>query len=54
MYFLISYMIVNGGILYLAHKNNPTQPNTVQTIIVSLLGLPLFLIATLALLRGGK
>ena len=51
--FLISYMVVNAGILFLAHKQNPVHPTIGQTVLISLLGLPLFLLAGIMLLKGG-
>lgn len=51
--FLVSYMVVNAGILFLAHKQNPVHPTVAQTILISLFGLPLFIVAGILLLKGG-
>lgn len=51
--FLVSYMVVNAGILFLAHKQNPVHPTIGQTILISLFGLPLFLLAGIMVLKGG-
>lgn len=51
--FLISYMVVNAGILFLAHKQSPVPPTVGTTILVSLFGLPLFLLAGILVLKGG-
>lgn len=51
--FLISYLVVNGGILFLAHKQSQIHPTVGQTVLISLFGLPLFIIAGILLLKGG-
>lgn len=52
--FLIGYMCVNGLLIALAHQVNPNPPSTGQTVLISLLGLPIFVVAGLLLLKDGK